>query len=111
MEKTILPVDRTKLTTYFFHHYAWQALGATLITLGMGLPGLVAWFLGWGNWYSRNFDKHYEAWLEDKRICVNDGVVFRKRKSIPLDRVTDLVIRIFAKSEYKRQVHKIKQRL
>lgn len=87
------PVDYDKLQRYiYWYGFWWTLLVFVLPTFGMGLPFWLVWVIGFCPWYARSYSQFYAASLEQKRIRINHGVVFQKRKAIPLDRVTDVLI-------------------
>src|SRR5688572_29737750 len=87
-----LPVDAKKLGVYIYWLYFWIWLLLGAVTFGVLLPVWILWVLGFGHWYSTEFVKLYSVELQDKRLRINHGVVFQKRKAIPLDRITDVLI-------------------
>lgn len=86
------PVDRGRLGPYTYWSWFWALLLISVGTLGIGSPLWLFWILGGGSWYARRFVELYAAGLQDKRLRIHHGVVFQKRKAIPLDRVTDVLI-------------------
>ena len=86
------PVDMGRLGRYIFWYNFWLLLGMGVITFGVVLPAWLFWILGFGFWYSHRFVGLYSARLQNKRIRISHGVIFQKRKGIPLDRVTDVLI-------------------
>jgi len=87
-----LEIDRDKVITYF---YWWPLL--------VMLLGLI-WFCGAGAvlalLYAIFVRQRLSRWivnamdyrLEGTTLCVDSGVIFLRRKRIPLDRITDLVL-------------------
>jgi uncharacterized membrane protein YdbT with pleckstrin-like domain len=86
------PVDRGRLAPYIYWSWFWMLLFIGVGTFGVALPLWLCWILGAGSWYARRFVELYTAGLQDKRVRIHHGVVFQKRKAIPLDRVTDVLI-------------------
>jgi len=56
--------------------------------LWVALVALVAWFV----WYPGRRAAALRYWLEGSTLRIDEGVLIRKRKSIPLDRVTDVAL-------------------
>jgi membrane protein YdbS with pleckstrin-like domain len=92
-DTTVLPVDAQKLESYVYWAHFWLSLFLSAVSFGMLLPIWIVWVAGLGRWYSREFVKFYSVGLQAKRLRINHGVVFQKRKAIPLDRITDVLIR------------------
>lgn len=92
-EKSILSlkIDRDAASRYFFWSHFLLHLFLSICFIGFWLPVLVVWILGLGQWYSNTRADTFEAELTNKRIKVADGVFVRRIKSIPFDRVTDIV--------------------
>jgi uncharacterized membrane protein YdbT with pleckstrin-like domain len=92
-EKSILAlkIDRDAASRYFFWSNFLLHLFLSICFIGFWLPVLLLWMLGLGQWYSNKRSDTFEAELTNKRIKIADGVFVRKIKSIPLDRVTDIV--------------------
>jgi membrane protein YdbS with pleckstrin-like domain len=57
---------------------------------GLALAILHAFTLG--PWLSRKQSEALHYWLDGSTLRVDEGVLFLKRKAIPLDRVTDVVL-------------------
>ena len=60
--------------------------------VGLGLVIAVLYALTLGPWLSRKQALALRYWLDGSTLRIDEGVFFLKRKSIPLDRVTDLVL-------------------
>jgi membrane protein YdbS with pleckstrin-like domain len=92
-EKSILTlkIDRDAASRYFFWSNFLLHLFLSVCFIGFWLPVLFLWMLGLGQWYSHKRADTFEAELTNKRIKIADGVFVRRIKSIPLDRVTDIV--------------------
>jgi len=84
-------IDPSAASRFFFWSNACLHGLITLLTFGIWSPVLLVWCLGLGQWYAATRARTFEAELTNKRIKIADGVFVRKIKSIPLDRVTDLV--------------------
>ena len=85
-------IQRAQVAKYFY----WSA------TLMLGIIGLLLWGVGviiafvyaltFGHWLSRKQAEVLDYRLYDTNLFVHQGVFFIKRKNIPLDRVTDIVL-------------------
>ena len=73
-----------KLKLYFFL-YGCIILAATVI----GIPLLLPWFFLGQTWARRYFDR-LKCCLTERSLVVKKGVVFRREKTIPLDKIQDL---------------------
>ncbi len=60
--------------------------------LGIGLAVAILFALTLGPWLSRRQAEALRYWLDGSTLRVDQGVFFLKRKAIPLDRVTDVVL-------------------
>jgi len=61
----------------------------------LGIGGIIIAFIyafKFGPWLSKKQSHALLYWLDNYTLMVNQGVFFLKRKSIPLDRVTDIVL-------------------
>jgi membrane protein YdbS with pleckstrin-like domain len=66
------------------------AVGIWFCGAGLALAILHAFTLG--PWLSRKQSEALHYWLEGTTLRVDEGVLFLKRKAIPLDRITDVVL-------------------
>jgi len=55
-----------------------------------GIPLLILWFLGLGQYISRRYYEHLECKLTDRHLEFKKGVLFRLEKTIPLENIQDL---------------------
>jgi len=87
-----LQIQRLQVARYFY----WST------TLMLGFVGLMMWIVGvviafvyaltFGPWLSRKQAEVLEYRLYESNLFVHQGVFFIKRKTIPLDRITDIVL-------------------
>ena len=87
-----LEIQRPRVARYFY----WSS------TLMLGVVGLFMWVVGviiavvyaltFGPWLSRKQAEVLEYRLEGTYVFVHQGVFFIKRKTIPLDRITDIIL-------------------
>jgi putative membrane protein len=85
-------IQRPQVGRYFY----WGAIlgTAAMGALIFGFGALAALVYAWtfGPWLSRKQAAVLEYRLCDTHLFVHQGVFFVKRKSIPLDRITDIVL-------------------
>jgi len=60
-----------------------------LITI-VGIPLLVIWFLGMGQYISRRYYKHLECQLTDRHLRFKKDTMFKVEKTIPLENIQDI---------------------
>ena len=60
-----------------------------LITI-IGIPILVIWFLGLGQYISRRYYEHLECQLTDRHLRFKKGAMFKVEKTIPLENIQDI---------------------
>lgn len=91
-DKTCFEIDRGNVARYFY----WNAILAILFIgvwiFGAGIAVAIVWGLTLGHWLARAQSNALRYWLEGFTLRIDSGVFFLKRKSIPLDRVTDVVL-------------------
>jgi putative membrane protein len=83
-------IDRERAARYFFRS---NLLGHALITLlsfGLWMPVLLLWVFGFGQWHAKARSLELDYRLLPGRLLVSDGVFTKVRKTIPLDKVTDI---------------------
>lgn len=66
-------------------------VGAFFLTISViGIPLLLIWFLGVGQYFSRRFYESLKCQLTDKHLEFKKGFLFRVEKTIPLENIQDL---------------------
>lgn len=60
-----------------------------LVTLA-GIPLLIFWFLGLGQYFSRRYCENLKCKLTDRHLVYKKGVLFKVEKTIPLENIQDL---------------------
>jgi len=55
-----------------------------------GIPLLVFWFLGLGQYISNRFYKNLKCQLTDRHLEFKKGILFKVEKTIPLENIQDL---------------------
>lgn len=85
-------VQREQASRYFYwvHIVIILLVGGWLFGAGVLVAILHAFTLG--PWLSRKQAEALRYWLDGRTLRVDQGVFFLKRKAIPLDRVTDVVL-------------------
>jgi putative membrane protein len=85
-------IQRPQVRRYFY----WGAILGTAamgaLIFGFGALAAPVYALTFGPWLSRRQAEVLEYRLYDTHLFVHQGVFFVKRKSIPLDRITDIVL-------------------
>lgn len=56
----------------------------------VGIPLLVVWFLGLGQYISKRFYENLKCQLTDRHLVFKKGVLFKVEKTIPLENIQDL---------------------
>ena len=56
----------------------------------VGIPLLVVWFLGLGQYISKRFYENLKCQLTDRHLLFKKGVLFKVEKTIPLENIQDL---------------------
>jgi len=74
-----------RITDYIF----WYVAFILLITI-IGIPLLIIWLVGFGQYYSKRYYDHLECNLSDRHIQFRKGVMFKVEKTIPLENIQDL---------------------
>ena len=85
-------VQRASVERYF---YSGQVLFILLVGIwlfGVGIIVAVVHAVTLGPWLAKKQAEALKYWLDGGTLRVDQGVFFLKRKSIPLDRVTDIVL-------------------
>jgi putative membrane protein len=91
-ERIEFPIKTKAVASYAY----WQTILMLVLVFGWffgaGVVLAVVYALTFGHWLSRNQAEALQYWLDGRTLMVNEGVFFLKRKSIPLDRITDIVM-------------------
>ncbi|MBN4077550.1 PH domain-containing protein [bacterium AH-315-C20] len=61
----------------------------TFVTIA-GIPFLIIWFCGFGQWVSRKFYESLECKLTERHLEYKKGAFFKVHKTIPLENIQDL---------------------
>lgn len=58
-----------------------------------GIPLLIIWFLGFGQYFSKRYYQHLECQLTERHLEFKKGVLFKVEKTIPLENIQDLTFK------------------
>jgi putative membrane protein len=75
------PVIRTYILLY---------VGFFLLISIIGIPLLILWLAGVGQWYSRHYFDKLECELSEQSLRLRRGILFTFEKTIPLENIQDL---------------------
>ena len=56
----------------------------------VGIPLMIIWFLGVGQWYSKHYFAKLECELTERKKKKKKGLLFQVEKTIPLENIQDL---------------------
>ncbi|HMC01461.1 MAG TPA: PH domain-containing protein [Flavobacteriaceae bacterium] len=56
----------------------------------IGIPILIFWFLGLGQYFSKRYYEHLQCKLTENHLEFKKGVLFKVEKTIPLENIQDL---------------------
>lgn len=90
--KDCFEMDRGSVARYFYWSMVLAILAIAIWFFGAGLVLALIYAVTFGPWLSRAQAAAQRYWLEGFTLRIDAGVFFLKRKSIPLDRVTDVVL-------------------
>ena len=71
---------------------AYLLIGISLIMIIslIGIPFLIFWFLGLGQYYCKRYYENLICTLTDRNLDFKKGVLFKVEKTIPLENIQDL---------------------
>lgn len=75
------PIIRTYILLY--------VASIMLITV-IGIPLMIIWLLGLGQWYSRHYFKRLECELSETNLRFKKGIILQVEKTIPLENIQDM---------------------
>jgi putative membrane protein len=70
--------------------YLMLTVGLIMLMTIIGIPILILWILGLGQYYSRRYYEHLECKLTSRHLEFKKGVFFKVEKTIPLENIQDL---------------------
>lgn len=85
-------VGQSEVARYFLFNQALLICLAGVWFFGIGIVLAVVHMFTLGPWLSRKQAEALSYWLDGRTLRVDQGVFFLKRKAIPLDRVTNVVL-------------------
>ncbi len=75
----------TLVRTYILLYVA-----AVLLVTVVGIPLMIIWLCGVGQWYSRHYFDKLECALTERTLRFRKGIIFQVEKTIPLENIQDL---------------------
>ena len=85
-------IKRTQVARYFYYSQILIIILVGIWFVGIGLVVALVHAFTLGRWLPKRQSQALLYRLDNYTLMVNKGVFFLKRKSIPLDRVTDIVL-------------------
>lgn len=85
-------VQRRQVARYFYWMQIFLIIVVGIWFCGVGLALAIVHAFTFGLWLPRKQSEALHYWLDGGTLRVDQGVFFLKRKAIPLDRVTDVVL-------------------
>lgn len=70
--------------------YIFVYIGFVLLVSIIGIPVLIIWMLGLGQWYSKHYYELLECELSERSLRFKKGILFTKEKTIPLENIQDM---------------------
>lgn len=71
-------------------NYIFFVIAFFLFITVIGIPILIFWFLGMGQYFSKHYYEHLQCNLTDRHLEFKKGVFFKVEKTIPLENIQDL---------------------
>lgn len=90
--KNAFPVGLSQVARYFLFSQALMIFFAGVWFFGVGIALAILHLFTLGPWLSRKQAEALSYRLDGHTVRVDQGVFFLKRKAIPLDRVTNVVL-------------------
>lgn len=85
-------IQRDKVARYFYWVHIALILSVGVWFFGLGILIALVYALTVGEWLPHKQANALRYWLDGSTLRVEEGVYTLKRKAIPLDRITDLVL-------------------
>ena len=85
-------VQRDQVALYFYWLHILSIILIGIWFFGLGLVVAIIYAFTVGVWLPQKQAQALQYWLDGTTLRVDQGVYFLKRKSIPLDRVTDVML-------------------
>ena len=87
-----IPIDRNAAKAYIYTLQHIPAIIFGIGTLGLGYLAWLAYYSWFGKWLIEQQGEAFQYRIEGQTLRVDSGVFFLKRKSVPLDRITDFAL-------------------
>ena len=88
----VFQIKRPQVQKYFYWTYTLMTALIGVFIFGFGALAAVVYALTFGPWLSHRQAQVLDYQLHETYLFVNQGVFFIQRKTIPLDRITDIVL-------------------
>lgn len=85
-------IQREKVARYFFWVHIALILMMGIWVFGLGIIVALIYAFSVGEWLPQKQANALRYWLDGSVLRVEEGVYSLKRKAIPLDRITDLML-------------------
>ena len=70
--------------------YLLLVIGFIMFVTVAGIPLLIFWFLGVGQYFCRKYYENLKCKLTDRHLVYKKGVLFKVEKTIPLENIQNL---------------------
>lgn len=70
--------------------YIFVYIGFILFITIIGIPLLIVWMCGLGQWYSKHYYEKLECELKERTLRFKKGIIFTVEKTIPLENIQDM---------------------
>jgi putative membrane protein len=70
--------------------YVLLSIAIIMVLTLVGIPFILFWFLGLGQYLSRRYYENLKCELTDKHLEFKKGILFKVEKTIPLENIQDL---------------------
>lgn len=84
--KTLLKATFNPIIRSYIFVYVAFVLFVTII----GIPLLIVWMCGLGQWYSKHYYEKLKCELKERTLRFKKGIIFTVEKTIPLENIQDM---------------------
>jgi membrane protein YdbS with pleckstrin-like domain len=91
-EKQEFSIKREQVARYFYYIQILMILLIGVWFLGIGIIIAIIFAFTFGPWLSKKQAQVLKYWLDCNTLRADSGVFSLKRKAVPLDRITDIVL-------------------
>lgn len=70
--------------------YIFLYVGFVLFVSIIGIPFLILWILGFGQWYSKHYFEKLECEITERTLRFKKGILVQIEKTIPLENIQDV---------------------